>query len=422
MEPALLDALRLGAYQLLRTRVPPHAAVDTTVELVRAEAGSRRGRFVNAVLRRVGERDGRRGCRSSRPTRSRTRSATRRSRHAHPRWIAQAFADALGAGDRPSSTRRWPPTTPAPPCTCVARPGRDHGRGAGPRRRAASEAPYSPYGVHLAGRRPGAARRGARRVAPPCRTRAASWSRSRSRRRRSTAPTRPLARPVRGPRRQGGAARRALAGRRRAALDAVEPSRTAPTWSRRATGGLPVDVHVADGRDRPRCPTAPTTGCWWTRRAPASARCGGGPKPAGAVSPTTSPAGQAAARALAAALDAVRPGGVVAYVTCSPHLAETGGVVADVLRPHRGRAARRPPLLPGVPQLGDGPTSSCGRTGTAPTRCSSRSAAPRAAPARVALLRAPPHPDRPQHPVRRLRPPRRGGDRGASGPTGCTST
>src|SRR5262245_30834364 len=57
VEPALLDALRLGAYQLLRTRIPPHAAVATTVELVRAEAGSRAGGFVNAVLRRVGERD-----------------------------------------------------------------------------------------------------------------------------------------------------------------------------------------------------------------------------------------------------------------------------------------------------------------------------------------------------------------------------
>ncbi|MGH8966622.1 MAG: rRNA cytosine-C5-methyltransferase, partial [Actinomycetes bacterium] len=35
---------------------------------------------------------------------------------------------------------------------------------------------------------------------------------------------------------------------------------------------------------------------------------------------------------LAAALDSVRPGGVVADVTCSPHLAETRVVVDDVLR------------------------------------------------------------------------------------------
>lgn len=42
-------ALRLGAYQLLRTRIPPHAAVSETVGLV----SPRRRGFVNAVLRRL---------------------------------------------------------------------------------------------------------------------------------------------------------------------------------------------------------------------------------------------------------------------------------------------------------------------------------------------------------------------------------
>jgi len=59
---------------------------------------------------------------------------------------------------------------------------------------------------------------------------------------------------------------------------------------------------------------------------------------------------------LAAALDAVRPGGVVGYVTCSPHLAETRVVVDDVLarRPDVRRCDARA-ALPGVPDLGDGP-------------------------------------------------------------------
>ncbi|BAS08635.1 putative methyltransferase Rv1407/MT1451 [Arthrobacter sp. Hiyo4] len=35
---------------------------------------------------------------------------------------------------------------------------------------------------------------------------------------------------------------------------------------------------------------------------------------------------------LKSALEAVRPGGVVAYVTCSPHPAETTAVVSDALR------------------------------------------------------------------------------------------
>jgi 16S rRNA (cytosine967-C5)-methyltransferase len=59
---------------------------------------------------------------------------------------------------------------------------------------------------------------------------------------------------------------------------------------------------------------------------------------------------------LRAAVESVRPGGVVAYVTCSPHLAETEFVVSDVLR---GRDdivtedARS--LLPELPDCGDGP-------------------------------------------------------------------
>ena len=59
---------------------------------------------------------------------------------------------------------------------------------------------------------------------------------------------------------------------------------------------------------------------------------------------------------LGSALDATRSGGVVAYVTCSPHLAETWVVVLDVLR-KRGDVEQLDarPLFPGVPDLGDGP-------------------------------------------------------------------
>jgi 16S rRNA (cytosine967-C5)-methyltransferase len=48
-EPAVLDALHLGAYQLAFLGTPPHAAVSATVDLVDPRA---RG-FVNAILRRV---------------------------------------------------------------------------------------------------------------------------------------------------------------------------------------------------------------------------------------------------------------------------------------------------------------------------------------------------------------------------------
>ncbi|MER7369531.1 rRNA cytosine-C5-methyltransferase, partial [Nonomuraea wenchangensis] len=61
-------------------------------------------------------------------------------------------------------------------------------------------------------------------------------------------------------------------------------------------------------------------------------------------------------RLLGTALDAVRPGGVVAYVTCSPHLAETRVVVGDVLA-RRGDAEQLDARehLPEVDGLGDGP-------------------------------------------------------------------
>jgi 16S rRNA (cytosine967-C5)-methyltransferase len=52
----LHDILRLGAYQLRwLTRVPPHAAVSTSVELARETAGERAAKYVNQALRKVGE-------------------------------------------------------------------------------------------------------------------------------------------------------------------------------------------------------------------------------------------------------------------------------------------------------------------------------------------------------------------------------
>jgi 16S rRNA (cytosine967-C5)-methyltransferase len=66
---------------------------------------------------------------------------------------------------------------------------------------------------------------------------------------------------------------------------------------------------------------------------------------------------------LASAIDATAPGGVVAYATCSPHLAETQFVVSDVLkrRDDVEPVDARPFLVDasGTPldHLGDGPTA-----------------------------------------------------------------
>jgi 16S rRNA (cytosine967-C5)-methyltransferase len=57
-------------------------------------------------------------------------------------------------------------------------------------------------------------------------------------------------------------------------------------------------------------------------------------------------------RLLLSALDAVRPGGVVAYVTCSPVLAETSEVVGRVLADRPDVALEdAAPLFAGVPDL-----------------------------------------------------------------------
>ena len=62
---------------------------------------------------------------------------------------------------------------------------------------------------------------------------------------------------------------------------------------------------------------------------------------------------------LAAAIELTRPGGVVLYATCSPHLAETVGVVADAVRRHPVTAIDTLPLFAPATDIaaggGDGP-------------------------------------------------------------------
>ncbi|WP_022872303.1 RsmB/NOP family class I SAM-dependent RNA methyltransferase [Nesterenkonia alba] len=56
LDPPVLDALRLGAHQLFSMRVSDHAAVNETVGLVRDQISIGAGGFVNAVLRRAAEK------------------------------------------------------------------------------------------------------------------------------------------------------------------------------------------------------------------------------------------------------------------------------------------------------------------------------------------------------------------------------
>jgi 16S rRNA (cytosine967-C5)-methyltransferase len=104
---------------------------------------------------------------------------------------------------------------------------------------------------------------------------------------------------------------------------------------RNALRAVPGDVvvHQDDGRelgrDRPAAfdrilVDAPCTGLGALRRRP-EARWRKTPADVAELVPLQ-------VELLHSALDALAPGGIVAYVTCSPHLAETTGVVQDVLR------------------------------------------------------------------------------------------
>jgi 16S rRNA (cytosine967-C5)-methyltransferase len=91
LEPPVLAALRLGAFQLLfLDRVPPHAAVGEAVELAKAESRSG-ARLVNAVLRRAA-REGPEWL-AALPDGDPQAAALR---HSHPRWIAELWWEALG--------------------------------------------------------------------------------------------------------------------------------------------------------------------------------------------------------------------------------------------------------------------------------------------------------------------------------------
>ncbi|OZM78231.1 RsmB/NOP family class I SAM-dependent RNA methyltransferase [Pseudonocardia sp. MH-G8] len=360
VEPHLLDALRLGSYQLLRTRIPPHAAVATTVELVRAEAGSRAGGFVNAVLRRVGERDEAAWVAQLAPSAAEDPVGHAAFAHAHPRWIAQSFADALGKPADPADAEldaALAADDARPAVHLLARPGEitaaELALVTG-----GAEAPYSPYGVHLEAGSGDVAEldavseglalvqdEGSQLVALAL-TRAELTGTDTGRWLDLCA----------GP---GGKAALlgGLADLDGATLDAVEPSEHRAELVRRAVPELPVTVHQADGRSAPLPDAAfdrvlvdaPCSGLGALRRRP-EARWRRQPSDVSALASLQR-------ELLAAALRHVRPGGVVAYVTCSPHLAETVGVLTRVLRAHpevQRLDARE--CLPGVPDLGDGPT------------------------------------------------------------------
>ncbi|PZF59800.1 rRNA small subunit methyltransferase B [Curtobacterium sp. MCSS17_008] len=95
IESDVLDVMRLGVHQLLGMRTPTHAAVSATVELAR-EVGARRATgFVNAVLRKVAARTDDEW--DALVTEGRSGDALLATRWSHPSWVVSALRDALAA-------------------------------------------------------------------------------------------------------------------------------------------------------------------------------------------------------------------------------------------------------------------------------------------------------------------------------------
>ncbi|MQA07604.1 MAG: rRNA small subunit methyltransferase B [Pseudonocardiaceae bacterium] len=353
MDGSVLDALRLGCYQLLRTRIPAHAAVASTVDLVRATAGSRIAGFTNAVLRGVSEKDEVAWLAELAPDREQDPIGHHALRYAHPRWIARAFAEALGdTGDELAAALAADDSRPQ--VHLVAKPGE----------MSADElaavtggdlAPYSPYGVRLDDGDPGELEpvREHLAIVQDEGSQLCALALTRVDVETDAAEQRWLDLCA-GP---GGKSvlLGALAGLSGATVDAVEKAAHRARLVRTACAELPVTVHEADGRD-PGLPAgsfdrvlvdAPCTGLGALRRRP-EARWRRQPTDVGDLT-------RLQRELLGSALELVRPGGVVAYVVCSPHLAETTGVLAEAVRRSGARQLDAREYFPAMPDLGPGP-------------------------------------------------------------------
>lgn len=345
LDGVVLDTLRLGAQQLLRTRIPPHAAVGAAVELVRARAGSRPTGFVNAVLRRVAERSEAEWVDRLAPADTLGRLALA---HAHPRWIAEVFARALGSDRSADELAAALAADDARPAVhLAARPGEI----------SADElaaitggetSPYSPYGVLLTeGGDPG--------DLPPVREGLAVVQDEGSQLVALVAARADVAGDdtrwldlCAGP---GGKAVMlgALAAIEGATLDAVDRAPHRARLVEQATEGLPVRVHTGDAREvalpQPAYDRvlvdAPCTGLGALRRRP-EARWRRDPADVEQLA-------EWQRSLLRAGLARTRPGGVVTYATCSPHPDETTAVVTAVADETGAAVLDTAALLPEVP-------------------------------------------------------------------------
>nr|BFE69678.1 hypothetical protein GCM10020092_029790 [Actinoplanes digitatis] len=152
IDPPARDALRLGAYQLLFTRVPSHAAVNQTVDLVRSVAPGAAG-FANAVMRGISETSLDDWLTKLAPDYAENPAANLAVVHNHPEWIIRSFAESLG-GDMEDTARLLIEDNQPPTVHLCARPGRADAVDLADEVGGVPGA-FSPYSVYLSGGAPG---------------------------------------------------------------------------------------------------------------------------------------------------------------------------------------------------------------------------------------------------------------------------
>ncbi|KJL39669.1 MULTISPECIES: RsmB/NOP family class I SAM-dependent RNA methyltransferase [Microbacterium] len=327
IDPAVLDALRLGVHQLLSTRVASHAAVNESVELARGAGGRGAAGFANAVLRRI-SRDTPGDWMTHVAASARSDDEQLGLLFSHPVWVVRAFRRALAAEGRAEELEALLTADNASPRVTMAALPDLAGVPDDARR-----TPFSPIGFRLGGGDPDSLVRSSRgrirvqdegsQLAALALTRAL-----------------PITEGERwldlcaGP----GGKTAVLAAEARvggAVLEANEISPARAGLVRQALAGVPVEVPVSEEDGRSRAANAPDT----YDRILVDAPCTGlgalrrRPEARWRKAPSDVPALTELQRELlSTAVGALKPGGVVAYVTCSPHLAETSGVVADIRR------------------------------------------------------------------------------------------
>jgi len=89
IDPKALIVLRLGTHQLKQMRVPSHAAIYESVELAKKVVGKSTASFVNAILRKMDSLDFEQ---LSKPNQECARLALE---YSHPEWIVSSYFDSL---------------------------------------------------------------------------------------------------------------------------------------------------------------------------------------------------------------------------------------------------------------------------------------------------------------------------------------